>query len=328
MTIEHITIGDLRPRVQYVADGTVRAFAYPFPVFTAADLEVWLGEARAAAGYAVDSAGASTGGTVSFAAPPPAGTRVTLRRRLVIRRLSDFQEGGAFRAKVVNDELDYQTAVLQQLEVDVSRCLRLSPTDPSGASLVLPPPRPGRAIGWNADATGLTDDPADFAGTRADVQAMRDAAEAAAHAAGASAAAAGGSAAAINATMQSVEDAAAVAGSARDMADAAAVDAAAAARAAAASAATVAGEAAATQRWSEDVQTLVWLAGRNAGAVADAGAAAAEARAAAEVAAESALLDRVAADRAADRAATAAGSALAQAVGTGPGQILPGWVSL
>ena len=45
---EHITIGDVAPRVQYVADGAQAAFTYPFPIFDDADLEVRLDIADAA----------------------------------------------------------------------------------------------------------------------------------------------------------------------------------------------------------------------------------------------------------------------------------------
>ena len=39
---EHITIGDVAPRVQYVADGVLTAFTYPFPIFEEGDLEIRL----------------------------------------------------------------------------------------------------------------------------------------------------------------------------------------------------------------------------------------------------------------------------------------------
>lgn len=328
MTTDHIVIGDLRPRVQYVADGTVRDFAYPFPIFKAADLEVWLGEVRATAGFTTTGAGSDGGGTVSFGAAPVAGTLVTLRRRLAVQRVSDFQEGGAFRAKVVNDELDYQTAVLQQLEVDLSRALRLAPTDPSTASLVLPPPQPGKAIGWNADASGLTNDPADFAQARADVQATLTAAQAAAAQAAASAQQAAAATEAILIPTVDAQEAALMAQAARDAAQAAGAAAATDAAAADASATAVAGEAAATGQWTAEAQTLVWLAERNAAAVGDAVTAAQGARAEALGAAETTLLDRIAAERAADRATLAAATAAAALIGTRPGQALPGWARI
>ena len=136
---DHIVIGDIRPRVQYVADGTQTVFTYPFPIFAAADLQVYLGETFQSAGYTVAGAGQSAGGSVTFAAPPAAATRVTLVRALAIARTTDFQEGGAFRAKTLNDELDRQTAFIQEVGERVERAIVAAPTE-SAAPLVLPPP--------------------------------------------------------------------------------------------------------------------------------------------------------------------------------------------
>jgi hypothetical protein len=152
---EHIVIGDIAPRVQYVASGAQSAFTYPFPIFKPADLEVFLDGARQSGGFTVTGAGQSSGGTLTFAAPPPAGTIVTLRRRLALQRVSDFQENGELRARVLNDELDYQIAALQQVADDLGRTLQFDPTE-AGAAPVLPPraARASRLLGFDA-AGGL-----------------------------------------------------------------------------------------------------------------------------------------------------------------------------
>ena len=134
---DHIQIGDIAPRIQYAANGAQTQFTYPFPIFVAADLEVYLGAVKQTSGFTVAGAGASAGGSVTFTAAPANGTTVTLRRNIAIKRMSDFQESGEFRAKVINDELDYQTAALQQVADDAARAVRLSPTD-TAADLMLP----------------------------------------------------------------------------------------------------------------------------------------------------------------------------------------------
>jgi hypothetical protein len=154
---DHIVIGDIRPRVQYTADGTQTVFTYPFPIFAAGDLEVYLGEALQSAGYVVNGAGQSAGGTVVFApTPPPAGAKVTLVRALAIARTSDFQEGGAFRAKTLNDELDRQTAFIQEVGERVERAIVAAPTETAGP-LVLPPPgqRAGKFLGFDASGAPI-----------------------------------------------------------------------------------------------------------------------------------------------------------------------------
>lgn len=153
--IEHIRINDVAPVVHYQADGVQAAFTFPFAVFRAADLEVWLDQTRAQAGFTVSGVGISAGGSVLFAVPPATGTRVTVRRRLALERISDFQTDGIIRAKTLNDELDYQVAALQQVADEVSRCVRRPFTSLGTADLSLPEPAPGRALTWNADGSGL-----------------------------------------------------------------------------------------------------------------------------------------------------------------------------
>lgn len=130
---EHITIGDIAPRIQYTADGAQTVFTYPFPVFAGADLEVYLGESLQASGYTVSGAGESDGGDITFDTAPANATTVTLRRRITAERTTDFQEGGAFRAKTINDELDRLIAVAQEIRDDIGRVIRLAPTDPDAA---------------------------------------------------------------------------------------------------------------------------------------------------------------------------------------------------
>lgn len=134
---EHIQIGDISPRIQYTGDGVQTAFTYPFPIFATADLEVFIDTVLQSADYTVSGAGVSAGGSVTFTTAPASGATLTLRRYLKVERTSDFQESGAFRAKVINDELDREVAMIQQVNADLDRTLHLQPFDPS-TSLELP----------------------------------------------------------------------------------------------------------------------------------------------------------------------------------------------
>ncbi|MCA1908920.1 MAG: hypothetical protein LDL39_11225 [Magnetospirillum sp.] len=159
---EHIQINDVAPRVQYMADGVQSAFTFPFAIFADTDLEVWLDDALQSGGYSVSGAGISTGGTALFVVAPAGGVRVTLRRRLPIRRTTDYQADGLIRAKTLNDEMDYQVAALQQVAEVTERSLRRSATSSSLADLTLPEPAANRSLKWNAAGTGLvnsTNDP-------------------------------------------------------------------------------------------------------------------------------------------------------------------------
>ncbi len=156
---EHITIGDVSPRIQYTGDGSQTQFTYSFPIFADADMEVYLDDALQATGFTVAGAGESQGGTVAFDAAPANGVKVTLRRRLSVARASDFQEAGEFRAKVINDELDFLTACVQQVADDVGRGVLLHATD-SAASMTLPAvgERSGKMLGFDTSGNIVATD--------------------------------------------------------------------------------------------------------------------------------------------------------------------------
>ncbi len=151
---EHIQIKNVRPRVQYIGDGTQTVFPYAFGIFEDSDIEVYLNETLLEDGYTVTGAGSSTGGSIVFDTAPVADTQITILRNLSIERVSDFQDGGELRAKVLNHELDYQTACMQQIAEDLNRSMVL-PKFASSVNMQLPTPEAGKAILWNADATAL-----------------------------------------------------------------------------------------------------------------------------------------------------------------------------
>lgn len=71
------------------------------------------------------------------------GTVLTLERRIPLERITDFLEGGDFSAQAINNELDYLTASLQQINRDLSPMLRYSDHEVAGIKEL--PPRNARA---------------------------------------------------------------------------------------------------------------------------------------------------------------------------------------
>ena len=152
MTTDHIKMPAVLPVIRSLADGVQTVFTYPFPIFTASDLKVYLNGAPQSSGYAVTGAGNTSGGSVTFTTAPASGVIVTLERRLPLERLSDFLEGGDFSARSINNELDFMMAALQQVNRDQNAMLRYAPTE-NPASLELPPKsiRVGKALGFDDD---------------------------------------------------------------------------------------------------------------------------------------------------------------------------------
>ena len=107
---EHITIGDVSPRALYIANGTQRVFTFAFPIFNDSDLEIRIDGLIQGTGFTIIGAGESDGGLVTFLEAPANGARIMFRRRLILSRMTDFQENSLLRASALNDELDQLAA--------------------------------------------------------------------------------------------------------------------------------------------------------------------------------------------------------------------------
>lgn len=152
----HIRIPDIAPVVQDTADGSRKTFDFPFPIFTAADLEVLVGDAPAS-GFSVRGAGSSEGGAVKFTVAPAAGLRITLRRRQTYARTDDFLDERAPTPHELNDAVDQNVAAIQELAEEISRSVKrpLSSDLSRPVNLTLPEPEAGKVIGWNGSADAL-----------------------------------------------------------------------------------------------------------------------------------------------------------------------------
>ena len=151
---DHIQIEGIIPRIQYVADGVLTSYSFPFAIFDADNMKVYFNDAlQQKTTYQVTFVPTKAGGTVNFNVPPPANTKITLVRDLSIERTSDFQEGGALRADTLNHELDYQIACQQQIADKLNRTLiyPVYAVD-DDVDFTLPTPSAGKAIVW--DSTG------------------------------------------------------------------------------------------------------------------------------------------------------------------------------
>jgi hypothetical protein len=149
---DYIQIPDVPPYVQYVAEAGRTHFDFAFPIFAAEDLEVYLGDQMQTAEYRVSGVGESSGGTVAFDRAPAAGNIVTLRRRMTIARAYDLHPNRPVYGQELNEEVDRQTAQLQQVAGDVARSLRLKPID-AGADLELPAAnqRANKILGFDSE---------------------------------------------------------------------------------------------------------------------------------------------------------------------------------
>ena len=138
MTDTHIKINAVTPRVQYTGNGVTTVFPYEFAIFDESDMVVYLGDEVQESGYSVSGAGQTEGGNVTFDTAPDDGVVITLYRNIPIERITDFQEGGTFRPKNLNDEFDRQTAFLQQVNEALSRSVKVDVTSGTNPEEILP----------------------------------------------------------------------------------------------------------------------------------------------------------------------------------------------
>ncbi len=156
---DHIKMPAVIPLVRYVANGVQTEYEYPFPIFATEDLKIYFDGALQSVGYDIANAGDTDGGTVSFDRAPADGVIVTLERRIPLERVTDFLEGGDFSAVAINNELDYLTAGLQQIDRDLSPMLRYGKHETAGLTTL--PDRATRAnmaLGFdgNGDPVAVT----------------------------------------------------------------------------------------------------------------------------------------------------------------------------
>jgi hypothetical protein len=134
---EHLKVTAALPRKRYVANGIQTVFTFDFVLFRPEELLVTADGTPVASGVSVALLANGTG-AATFATAPVAETVVVVQRRMVIKRETDFQEGGDLRAKTLNDEFDFQTAALQQVEAAAARALSLPIGDADNAVSTLP----------------------------------------------------------------------------------------------------------------------------------------------------------------------------------------------
>ena len=178
---EHVKIYGIKPRIQYVADGILTIYEFPFAIFKTSDINIYFGdELQDSSSYTVSEERHSDGGSITFESAPASGTIITIVRNLSVERTSDFQEGSTLRAKVLNDELDYQIACQQQIADNLNRSMVLPPyAADSDVNLTLPTPSAGKAIIWNADGSNLENSTVQINALESTLKAYKDSAESA-----------------------------------------------------------------------------------------------------------------------------------------------------
>ena len=154
---EHMKVRGIKPRIQYIANGTSKKYEFPFVIFKTSDINVYFDDVlQDVSTYTVSEPKNSLGGAVTFEIAPEKDVIITICRILSIERTTDFQPGTSLRADVLNDEFDYQIACQQELAEKLNRSMVLPAYyQKLDEELNLPLPSAGKAIIWNKAGTNL-----------------------------------------------------------------------------------------------------------------------------------------------------------------------------
>lgn len=142
-------------------------FPFAFKVFSKDDVQVELTDTGAVTSTLVQDSDysvsvnadqdATPGGTITYpitGAPLAAGKKLVALGATKYDQPTDLPEGGAYRAKVVENALDRAVFLIQQLQELAARSLTL-PASAATANTTLPAPKADQLIGWNTAATAL-----------------------------------------------------------------------------------------------------------------------------------------------------------------------------
>ena len=149
-------------RDQYTATAGQTIFDFTFPISASEDLTVT--ELIASTGiestlnlgtdYTVLIEEDDTGEIILIVGAD-LGDTITIERDTSVKRTSDFQTSGDYRAQEINDQLDSLTRMIQDVRRDVNRSSTLSPSAADDVSAELPAPVADLFIGWDSTAKAL-----------------------------------------------------------------------------------------------------------------------------------------------------------------------------
>tara|TARA_R110000823_G_scaffold219154_1_gene348155 strand:- start:149 stop:1654 length:1506 start_codon:yes stop_codon:yes gene_type:complete len=153
---------DETPLDQYISTASQTDFTFTFMIFDTSDIKVYVNNILKAEStdYVVKQSDNSSivpatdlpmdGGKIVFNTGLANLDAVSISREIPINRLTGFSLAGAFRSNVLNTELTRMQSIMQQLERDISRSLRLSASDAEGGTFTLPSNRASTFLAFDA----------------------------------------------------------------------------------------------------------------------------------------------------------------------------------
>jgi hypothetical protein len=126
-----------------VGNGIATVFPYSCKITSANDLLVYLEDTLTgfttlktlATDYSVSGVGSDTGGNVTMVAPPVVGTNVLIVRSTPRTQNTNYVEGDKFPASSHEAALDKLTAIVQEIDARLDRCLQIPLMDSTAGTI-------------------------------------------------------------------------------------------------------------------------------------------------------------------------------------------------
>lgn len=120
--------------VRYTGDGTETQYSFAFKCFSTDDLRVITDDgdtADTSPSYTVAlnaDQDANPGGTLTFGTAPGNGYEIYISSNIAAIQETDFRNATTFRAGTIEDWMDRMTLIIQQMQAQVDRCLKVGET--------------------------------------------------------------------------------------------------------------------------------------------------------------------------------------------------------
>src|SRR5688572_15886970 len=151
-----MTVSSTNNLISYTGNGSTTAFSFPYEFGAASDLKVYKdGVLQTITTHYTVSGGSGSSGTVTFVAAPAAGLSVVLYDDPPATQLLDYIANDPFPAESHEGGLDKLTRIARRLKDQLGRAMRLSDSDVSGASTVMPTPEAETFLAWNSAGNAL-----------------------------------------------------------------------------------------------------------------------------------------------------------------------------
>lgn len=153
-----MTVSSEVKRSDFAGNGSTTAFATGFRFLQNSDIKVILTVDSTGVetvqveitNYTLTGAGLDAGGTVTMLIAPPTGTTLTIKRDVPLTQGTDYIENDDFPAESHEEALDKLTMIVQQIQEELDRSLKLSEAQLS-SGLTLPVPVTDRFLQWDVN---------------------------------------------------------------------------------------------------------------------------------------------------------------------------------